>query len=247
MQAIILAGGFGTRLKSAIGEDVPKPMAPVGGEPFLAHYLRYLQGQGVSEALIALHHLAQTISGYFGDSFEGIRLRYAVEEKPLGTGGAVKRALAILQPEAPLFVGNGDSFVEIDIRAMRASHIRSGAALTIGLRGMPDCSRYGEVMFDAAHRITEFRYPGRAQPGMISTGCYIVSPDLFAGNAVPEAFSFEADFQRPFCAAVPMHAWLAQGYFIDIGVPEDYARAQAEYRTWRVTAPQRRAASGGAA
>lgn len=228
MKAIILAGGFGTRLKSAIGADIPKPMAPVAGEPFLAHYLRYLRAQGVREALISVHHLRGVIMDYFGDAFEGVRVRYAVEETPLGTGGALKYALSVLAPEGPVLALNGDSFVEADFAGMLAAHAAGGAALTVGLREMPDCSRYGEVMFDDARRITGFAYPGRAQGGWISTGTYVLSPDIFSRAALPESFSFEADFQRPGVGRVAMFAWPARGYFIDIGVPDDYARAQSE-------------------
>lgn len=233
MQAIILAGGFGTRLKSTIGDDVPKPMAVVGGEPFLAHYLRFLKSEGVTEAVLSVHHLRAVIQEYFSDRFEGVAIRYAVEETPLGTGGAVKFALQALKPSAPVLVANGDSFVEIDAKAMLRDHAAAGAKLTIGLRDMPDCSRYGEVEFDANKRITAFTYPGRSQAGWISTGTYVVSPDVFDGASLPDAFSFEADFQKPYCASIPMHAHALGGYFIDIGVPSDYARANAEYTTWR--------------
>lgn len=225
-RAIILAGGFGTRLKSAIGGDIPKPMAPVAGEPFLAHYLRYLRRQGVTDVMLSVHHLRHTIMDYFGASFEGMPISYAIEEEPLGTGGAVRYALSLMKPAVPVLVANGDSFVELDIRAMMNSHRDSGSKLTIALCKMPGCSRYGEVAFDESRTITSFTYPGGEGPGWISTGIYAVSPSLFAGCDLPANFSFEADFQRPLVGLVKPHAWLAQGYFIDIGVPEDYARAQ---------------------
>ncbi len=230
MQAIVLAGGFGTRLKGAIGEEIPKPMAPINGEPFLAHYLRYLRGQGITSVLLSTHHLRATIRDYFGSGFEGLSITYAEEEKPLGTGGAVKFALSVLKPVGPVFVSNGDSFVEIDVAEMVAAHEKSGSTLTIALREMPDCSRYGEAVFDANHRITEFVYPGRAHKGWISTGVYVVSPEIFKGFDLSVAFSFESDFQRPHLARVKPHAWETGGYFIDIGVPEDYARAQRELK-----------------
>lgn len=227
-QAIILAGGFGTRLRSAIGAEIPKPMAPIAEEPFLAHYMRYLQQQGVTEAVLSVHHLRETIMSYFGARFERINIMYAEEETPLGTGGAVRYALSILRPSQPVLVVNGDTFTALDIAAVTEAHRSSGATLTIALTRMTDCSRYGEVHFNEQQRITSFRYPGAPEPGWISTGSYVVSPDIFSGFDLPPAFSFEADFQRPFCARVAPRAWVADGYFIDIGVPEDYARAQTE-------------------
>lgn len=228
MQAIILAGGFGTRLKSTIGEEIPKPMAPIRGEPFLAHYLRYLAGQGVTEAVLSTHHLGAVIHNFFGDRFESVMIRYAEEKTPLGTGGAVRYALEQLRADEPVLVTNGDSFLEIQIPKLMEAHRQAGTTLSIALREMPDCSRYGEVSFNADHRITDFRYPGRPQPGYISTGVYAVSPNIFSAYKLPEAFSFEADFQRPYLAQVQPLAWVTKGYFIDIGIPDDYARAERE-------------------
>ncbi len=230
MQAIILAGGFGTRLKSAIGEDIPKPMAPIAGEPFLAHYLRYLQGQGITHALLSLHHLAPVIRSYFGDAFEGMPITYTEESTPLGTGGAIRLALDALQPEKPVYVSNGDTFVEADIPAMLKEHEEKQAKVTVALRNMPDCSRYGEIGCTPDGRIVSFCYPGGAGEGFISTGCYIISPDAFAGLSLPEVFSFEVDYQRPYADVIPMYGYEVKGYFIDIGIPSDYARAEAELK-----------------
>lgn len=228
MQAIILAGGFGTRLKSVLGDEIPKPMAPIAGEPFLAHYLRYLKKQGVTKALLSLHHLPHTIQNYFGDAFEGIQLQYAVEKEPLGTGGAIAYGLSLLRPAEPIFVSNGDSFIELDIKAMRRAHMESQTTLTIALRKMTDCSRYGQAFVDDENRITRFQYPGNAEPGYISLGCYIVSPDIFKHYGLQKNFSFEADFQRPYCNQIRPLGFIAQGYFIDIGIPDDYERAKQE-------------------
>lgn len=230
MQAIILAGGFGTRLQSAIGADLPKPMAPVGGEPFLAHYIRYLRGQGVHQIVLSVHHRKEAIHDYFSNRFEGVTIKYAEESEPLGTGGALRFALEQLQSDEPILVTNGDSFVEVDIQSMVSAHSRAGTTLTIGLRKMPGCSRYGEVLFDEKHRITDFRYPGSEGEGWISTGVYVVNPNIFSAYNLPAAFSFENDFQRIYAAQIKPLAWLTDGYFIDIGIPEDYARAQVELK-----------------
>ncbi len=228
MQAIILAGGFGTRLKSAIGEEIPKPMAPISGEPFLAHFLRYLKAQGIYEVVLSLHHLGYVIRDYFGATFEGMPLFYTQEKAPLGTGGALRYAMAEFPCQHPLFVANGDSFAAINLSAMRDAHITAKTSLTIGLREMRDCRRYGEALIDTHQCVTAFQYPGRPQPGWISTGNYIINPDLFQHHSLPDHFSFEADFQQPFVTELKPLAWKKCSYFIDIGMPDDYARAQEE-------------------
>lgn len=234
MQAVILAGGFGTRLKSVMGEGVPKPMVAVNGEPFLAHLLRYAAGQGVREAVLSLHHHASHIQRYFGAHFEGVRLRYAIEETPLGTGGALAFSLSILKPEAPVLVMNGDCFVRADYAPLMEAHITAGASLTMALKAVDSCARFGQVMCDARGRIAEFYYPGNDAPGFISTGLYVVNPDIFQPHNLPPAFSFERDFQVKFLHSVPMHGYAVEGYFIDIGIPEDYARFCREFSALQV-------------
>lgn len=225
MQAIILAGGFGTRLKDVLGKGVPKPMAPVAGEPFLAHFLRGLQCQGVGEVVLAVHHLADAVKAYFGDNFAGMTLRYLHENQPLGTGGAIRQALGVCAPGQPVLVCNGDSFARFDVNAMLAAHHASEACLTVGLAQAVDCRRYGEVQCDAMWRITRFTYPGRAVAGWVSTGIYLMQPELFDGYAVPEVFSFERDFQQVYVNEIGQYGWPGVEDFLDIGVPEAYARA----------------------
>lgn len=227
MEAIILAGGFGTRLKSAIGDDIPKPMADINGRPFLEIYMRYLRQNGVTRFIISLHHLSDVIKKHFGDSFAGVPVTYIEEVEPLGTGGAVKLAIRHCSGNAPVLISNGDSFIEFDLTAMLAIHTSARAVMTIALAEKDDCSRYGEVALDG-NRIVSFSYPGRAHNGFISTGLYIAEPDIFADMNLPDKFSLESDFQKPMCSKLYFAAYKAGGCFIDIGMPEDYARARAE-------------------
>lgn len=224
MQAIILAGGFGTRLKSVTGGEVPKPMAPIAGRPFLAWLLDYMRGQGVSEAMLCLHHQREAIQDYFGDDFNGMRIGYSVEEAPLGTGGGIRRAMRQLNPEVPLFVLNGDSLVQLDYRAMYVRHIASGKRLSMAAAPMSDCGRYGQLAIEEGE-ITGF-LPAGTGAGHISTGFYVASPDLFDAYTLPDAFSFEHDFLTPYVPELKPEAFTEVEYFIDIGVPEDYALAQ---------------------
>jgi D-glycero-alpha-D-manno-heptose 1-phosphate guanylyltransferase len=229
--AIILAGGFGTRLRSAIGDSVPKPMAPVADKPFLAWLLQYLRTQGIEEVVLSVHFLREVIRDYIGDEFAGLRVHYAVEEEPLGTGGAMVHSLRTLYPQGfadkpPLLVLNGDSMVRLGVQAMGAFHHAHGGELTIALREMPDCSRYGEALLEG-DVIDAFQYPGQAHRGWISVGNYIITPRLFA-QPLPASFSFESDFTYPRARDITPRGFRTDGYFIDIGVPDDYARAQHE-------------------
>lgn len=226
MQAIILAGGFGTRLKSAVGH-LPKPMAPIAGRPFLCWLLEYVARQGVTDAVLCVHYLPKTIRNYFGHRYAGINLHYALEEVPLGTGGAIKQALGLLDTTQPMFVLNGDSFVCVDYAHMLALHVQCGRALTIATSRQPDCSRYSLLQLQEG-LITNYRARGTNAPGVISNGFYVLEASLFTGYELPESFSFEADFLAPHVPQLWPASFSGVEYFIDIGVPQDYARAQKE-------------------
>lgn len=226
MQAIILAGGFGTRLKSEVG-NVPKPMAPMAGRPFLCWLLEYMAGQGVRKTVLSLHYQAETIRAYFGNHYAGITLAYTMEETPLGTGGAICNALALLDRNKPIFALNGDSLVVVNYLDMLQTHYRRQRPLTIATREMPDCRRYSLLGIKNG-QVQSYAALGTAAPGIISTGFYIVWPSLFDAYDMSPAFSFEQDFLAPLVPVLKPASHTLEGYFIDIGVPQDYARAQSE-------------------
>ncbi len=243
MQAIILAGGFGTRLKSMVN-NVPKPMAPVNGRPFLAWLLEYMAGQGVREVVLCLHHMPELIQARFGESFHGIKLHYSIEDKPLGTGGAIKQALGILQPSKPVFALNGDSLVQVNYAQMMTEHMASGRKITIATRQVPNCQRYSELTISDG-MVEHYELLGDAHAGHISTGFYVISPDLFSDAFLPTAlaepsftglseglgeggFSFERDFLSQHTPELKPTSYDGVEYFIDIGVPADYTRGQTE-------------------
>jgi D-glycero-alpha-D-manno-heptose 1-phosphate guanylyltransferase len=228
MKAIILVGGFGTRLRSVL-PDLPKPMAPIKGKPFLAYLLEYLQQQGITRVIFPVHYLGEKIRAYFQSHYAGIRIEYVEEQEPLGTGGAILNALAVTEDSAeePVFVLNGDTFVALDYRAMYQEQVVSGSSFVMALRKVDDCSRYGKVMTQD-HHVVAFREKGEAGPGYINAGVYLIDPTLFDKYSLPPVFSFEKDFMLPYTGILRPRAFIADDYFIDIGIPEDYARAAQE-------------------
>lgn len=229
MRAIILAGGFGTRLKHVVA-DVPKPMAPIAGIPFLAYLLDYLIDHGVDEVVLSVHHMHEHITRFFGESYKGVLVHYAIEDTPLGTGGAVRYALGLLDTSEPVLVLNGDSLVMLDHQAMFEQHCARDAVLSIALREVEDCSRYGAVITQGEH-ISCFSAEGSSGVGLINAGVYVLSRSVFDRYDLPEAFSIEHDFFAVHIENLKPYYYQADDYFIDIGVPEDYARAQTEIPT----------------
>lgn len=235
MDAIILAGGFGTRLQSVV-KDVPKPMAPMGeaagNRPFLSLQLEYLKKQGITRAILATHHMHDAIESFLGLGHAGIPIVYAFEESPLYSGGAIVNAMHKANLTKPFLVVNGDTFVEADYRNLYTTHLRSGAPVTMLLRHIPDTSRSGVVELTGT-TITRFGERGASgQPGFINAGVWAMNPEILAAYPLGHAFSFEKDFLQPNIPhALQPQGMVTDGYFIDIGVPEDYARAQTELVT----------------
>ncbi|MCC2666944.1 MAG: hddC 2, partial [Gammaproteobacteria bacterium] len=145
MQAIILAGGFGTRLQSVV-KNTPKPMALIQGKPFLAYLLDYLKSHQVTHVILSVHYLREQIQDFFKANYKGIDICYAIEEQPLGTGGAILNAFHSINTREPVFVINGDTFLQLDYQAMFAQHQKTSPRMTMALRKMANCNRYGVVL-----------------------------------------------------------------------------------------------------
>ena len=224
MEAIILAGGLGTRLRSRL-TDLPKVMAPVAGRPFLSILLDQLRAAGCARVILSVGHLRQTILDAFRDDYQGMPLAYAIEETPLGTGGAIRLALAQVR-EASALVLNGDTYVNLDFAAMHAQHA-PGDAMSMAVTEVPDTARYGGVLVEHG-RVSGFVEKGRAGPGWINAGVYVIARAFPWPVALPERFSFETDLLVPFVDRLRPAAYAYTGYFLDIGVPEDLDRAQQE-------------------
>jgi D-glycero-alpha-D-manno-heptose 1-phosphate guanylyltransferase len=225
MEAIVLAGGLGTRLASRL-HGLPKPMAPVAGRPFLEILLNQLRRSGCTRVLLSVGQQHTIIQDYFGASFHGIEIDYVVESVPLGTGGAIRLALAEAREESVLVL-NGDTFLDADYAAMLRFHASEGAAVTLAVVHRDDVSRYGGVTIED-QRIVGFEEKGRSGPGYISAGTYVLQRNLAWPPALPEKFSIEFDFFVPEVARLRPAAWKVDGFFLDIGIPEDLDRAQTE-------------------
>jgi D-glycero-alpha-D-manno-heptose 1-phosphate guanylyltransferase len=223
MHVVILAGGFGTRLASVVS-DVPKPLAPIAGKPFLAWLIEALAAQGIESVTLSVHHQWEKIRDYFTAHPTTIPLDYAVEKMPLGTGGAMAFALSRMPADAPVLVLNGDTFVTLDYQAMHVQHVARKAVLSMALRKVADTSRYGKVVVSDGV-ITAFGAGLPGEAGLINAGVYMLSPGIFSGRALSAAFSFERDFLPKYLDEIAPVAYMAEDYFIDIGIPEDYARA----------------------
>jgi D-glycero-alpha-D-manno-heptose 1-phosphate guanylyltransferase len=223
MQAIVLAGGLGTRLRGVV-PNLPKPMAPVAGRPFLAWVLDALVVADFERVVLALGYRYESIRDHFGAAYRGLRLAYSVEERPLGTGGAIRLAAEGLTG-GPFFVLNGDTFLDLDYGAMFAAHVAGHERMTLAVCRVADAGRYGALDIEAGH-VSGFHEKGPGGPGVINAGTYLLAPDVLHRIPRGEPFSFEQQLLVPGVRELRPAAFEARGLFIDIGVPEDYARAQ---------------------
>ena len=226
MKAIVLAGGLGTRLSGITG-DIPKPMAKVRARPFLEYLLDYLVEQGIEQAVLAVSHKWEVIREHFGDAYRGMSLSYSVEDEPLGTGGAIRQALETI-PDDEIIVLNGDTLFQVDLEAMAATHRRGKALLTMALKQIADCGRFGRVKVSDSGVITEFQEKSTNDSGWINGGIYMLNRHLLVDFPMPVKFSFEQDMVEPNIARIRPVAFQSNAYFIDMGIPEDYERAQSE-------------------
>lgn len=224
MDVVVLAGGFGTRLRSLV-PDVPKPMAPVAGRPFLELLLGSLARKGVKRVVVSLGHLADVVVGHFGSNFDGMELVYEIEDHPLGTGGAIRVALSRCSGDAALVV-NGDTFLDLELDQLLACWERNTRPMIV-CRAVPDTSRYGRIEI-SGDQILAFAEKGKGGIGMINTGHYILPTQLLSDKSLPAAFSIETDYLARAVTEQRFDAFVTEGQFIDIGIPDDYSRAQTE-------------------
>ncbi len=225
---IILAGGLGTRLSKEV-PDIPKPMAPVNGRPFLEYLLNHINALGFKRVILSTGYLGNQIEAYFRNSFKNLELVYSVEQEPLGTGGAV--ALAFKKVETPHFmVLNGDTLFRINLDLLFQRHIEQLAEVTMALREVENASRYGSVLLGPDHRITRFAEKSEhPAPGIINGGIYVISSRYFKAQQLPEKFSIEKDLFEKRLSESRVYGHVFNDYFLDIGIPEDYRRAQTEF------------------
>ncbi|MEW6621784.1 MAG: nucleotidyltransferase family protein [Bacillota bacterium] len=227
MEAIILAGGFGTRLSHVIS-DVPKPMAPVNNRPFLEYILDYLLEYNFNKIILAVGYKNEVIKEYFQNSYKGISIIYSTEDTPLGTGGAIKKGMEYCN-DNDIFILNGDTFFDVNLFDMSQFHKNNKSTLTIAVKTMVNYDRYGSVIVEN-ERIVEFREKMKTGKGKINGGIYLVNKNIF--NTIPNisfyiSFSFEEKILES--SKHDIFAFESNGYFIDIGIPEDYYKAQKDF------------------
>jgi D-glycero-alpha-D-manno-heptose 1-phosphate guanylyltransferase len=228
--AIILAGGFGTRLREVVSH-LPKPMATVRGKPFLDYHLASLSAQGYKKVILSTGHLAEKVSAHYGNKHTGLQIEYSVETHPLGTGGATREALRLCSDESVLVL-NGDSLFDIDLEKFEAFHEGSLADCSIALRLVPDSSRYGSIEIDGQNNVLSFSEKSESKaPGLINAGVYLLNKKTFLQNIPSEEnFSIEKDFFQKAAGKLRLKGFAFDAYFIDIGIPADYQRAQHEFK-----------------
>jgi NDP-sugar pyrophosphorylase family protein len=228
----VLAGGLGSRLRPAVA-DRPKALAPVGGRPYLTYLLDLLARAGVGEVVLLTGYRAEQVRGALGDTYAGMRLVHAPEPAPLGTGGAVRRALPLLAAPTVLLL-NGDSYCDIDLEAFLASHRWRAADLSLALARVADTSRFGAVQLAADGRVTRFEEKNAAGgAGWINAGVYLVARALLEEIPTEGPVSLERQMFPVWLARHACYGFRCEGRFLDIGTPESYARAEAFFRTQR--------------
>lgn len=225
MEAIILAGGFGTRLSSKIS-GVPKPMAPIGGRPFLDILLDQLLHAGCQHIILSVGYLHEVILDRFRDGYRGLSLDFVIEDTPLGTGGAIRRALQHAT-ESAVFVLNGDTYLKLHFAAMLSAHVAAGEPFTMAVTHVDDVRRYGGVSIEDEH-IVGFIEKGRTGPGWINAGVYAMDREFPWPANLPSRFSFELDVLAKSIVQLHPNVFRCNGQFLDIGTPEDLDRAQRE-------------------
>jgi D-glycero-alpha-D-manno-heptose 1-phosphate guanylyltransferase len=228
-EAIILAGGLGTRLRSVVS-DLPKCMAPVAGRPFLFYVINYLQSQGIEKFIFSLGYKHEAIEEYLQQRFPTIPYQTVIEKEPLGTGGAARLACR-KATEKNVLLANGDTLFKADVKQLATLHSQTNAACTLALKPMKHFDRYGVVELNTDGSIKDFKEKKFYESGYINGGLYAIDTEQFLKEDFPERFSFEKDYMEKSVGrgTIKMYGSIQDEYFIDIGIPEDFNRAQSEF------------------
>ncbi|MBN1127845.1 MAG: nucleotidyltransferase family protein [Chitinispirillaceae bacterium] len=221
--AVILVGGQGTRLRSVVA-DRPKVLADVGGRPFVTRLFDQMQGAGINRVVLCTGYRGEQVRETLGSVHGTLCIDYSPEDRPLGTAGAVRNALSRIPSDHALVV-NGDSFCAVDLPALVGWHAAKDATASIVLTTVSDTARYGRVDTDANGAIVRFHEKGPAGPGLMNAGMYLMATSRIGSIPADRALSLEKDI-FPQWIAGGLHGYAGGGRFIDIGIPEDYARAE---------------------
>ena len=224
MEAVILAGGRGTRLQGVVS-DVPKCLAPVAGRPFLDWLLAWLCQYPVDHVVFSVGYLKEQVIRFVTGREWPFRYHFAEEDSPLGTGGGIRLALSLCEEEQVLVL-NGDTFFPVELDRMPFD-----ATVTVALKAMQQAGRYGTVELQG-RQIRAFREKAACAEGLVSGGIYAIRRSRLALDGLPACFSFEREVLEPGAAAGIVNGWECDDYFIDIGIEEDYRKAQEEIPAW---------------
>jgi NDP-sugar pyrophosphorylase family protein len=229
--AVVLAGGLGTRIAD-LAAGRPKAILPVAGRPFVEYLLRHLARSGVTQAVLAVGHGAEVVRSSIGDGHAlGISVTYCQEREPLGTGGALAHAVQCQAASGrlapPVIALNGDSFVAVDVSALLAFHAVHRVAVTVVTVHARETGRFGQIVMASGHRVARFAEKTAQGPGLINAGVYVMESEAL--QAIPEGpSSLERDILPRLADAGEVLGFETAGYFVDIGVPADYAALAAQ-------------------
>ncbi len=229
-EAIVLAGGLGTRLRSEIGE-FPKPLAPIDGEPFLTYVFKYLQKNGINRVVLSVGYKWELIEAHYGNQWRDIELVYVVEKERLGTGGAIKLAISHITND-DFYVLNGDTLFDVNLLTLETFHFKKKAQCTLALKKLHQVDRYGCVdleNMEAPHgKISGFQEKQYRETTIINGGIYCINKSILNAFPTQEVFSFESDYLEQNTKDKGIYGMLFDEYFIDIGIPEDYKKFESK-------------------
>jgi D-glycero-alpha-D-manno-heptose 1-phosphate guanylyltransferase len=225
-ESIILAGGLGTRLRSAV-PDLPKCMAPVAGKPFLSHVIDHLQRQGIEKFIFSLGYKHEVIEEFLDKEYAGYHKQYVIENEPLGTGGGIQLACGRATEKNVLIV-NGDTLFTINLHDLSDFHDQHQSHCTLALKPMQHFDRYGVVELHENGAIKSFKEKQFYESGLINGGVYALQVNALLNEHLPDKFSFEKDYLEKYYTKRPMFGIVQDEYFIDIGIPEDFEKANRE-------------------
>src|SRR5256885_403363 len=221
-EVIILAGGLGTRLKDKL-PDVPKCMAPVHGRPFLSYIIDSLRLQGIERFIFSLGYKSEIIERFLKSDYPTLNYINVIEKEPLGTGGAISLGLqSAIDPH--VLIVNGDTLFKVNGAAMYDLHISNRSECTLALKLMEKFERYGVVEINSDKKIISFKEKKYYDKGLINGGVYLIDRKAFLKLNYPQKFSFEKDYLEAYYTDHPFYGCEQNGYFIDIGIPEDYEK-----------------------
>lgn len=225
MEAIILAGGIGSRLRSVVN-DRPKVLALVSGQPFLKYIIDFLIDNGINRMIFSLGYLSSHITDFIVELKLDISYEFSIETNQLGTGGAIKQAMNYVKGDNVIII-NADTYFNVNLTSMMKQHFTNNADCTIAIKLLKNFDRYGTVLVNNDNKITSFIEKKNSEEGFINGGYFILNKKKFEDKTknFPSIFSIEIDFLQK-NSEISIYGYLSNGFFIDIGIPEDYLFAE---------------------